>query len=57
MARRRNCRNCGCGPVRANGRCHPCDTYRKRTGRERPEELIVAHGRRIIEAELDRRAA
>lgn len=50
------CSNCEAAPVRANGRCRACDIYLKRRGTERPENLIVAHGRRIIEAELERLA-
>lgn len=37
------------------GECLTCYEYRRRTGRERPERLIVSHGRRILERELMRR--
>jgi hypothetical protein len=42
------CTNCLWAQARANGLCHACDTYRKRTGRARPERLIVAHGKRVL---------
>lgn len=39
--------------VRRWGRCDACAAYWRRTGRDRPEELVVAHGRRILERRLD----
>lgn len=34
------CPNCETNPVRANGRCHTCDEYRRRhDGAERPAHL------------------
>ncbi len=36
-------------------RCGTCYAYRRRNGRDRPEELIVAHGRRLLEEELEAR--
>jgi len=33
----------------ADSRCEPCYRYRRRTGLDRPEHLIVAHGRRLLE--------
>lgn len=52
--KRRNklCIVCLVNPARANSRCHTDDTYRKRTGRDRPEQLIVRHGLRQLEARI-----
>lgn len=33
----------------AQDRCEACYRYRRRTGRDRPEDLIVAHGRWLLE--------
>jgi len=38
----RPCGNCWSAPARASERCPNCYAYWRRTGRERPEELIVA---------------
>lgn len=41
VARPSLCSNCIREPARRNGRCHPCSLYWRRTGRERPVEVIV----------------
>lgn len=48
MRRRRPCRVCG-APARAKGLCPTDYAYRARTGRDRPEELVVRHGVRLLE--------
>lgn len=51
MARRaRTCRVCRWAPVARSGRCWTCYGYLRRTGADRPERLVVAHGRRLLEA-------
>jgi hypothetical protein len=42
------CRICGWAEAKREGRCDTCRTD-SRNGRERPEELVVAQGRRIHE--------
>lgn len=43
------CRTCDSEKARANGECHTCDNYRKRTGKERPERLILRRNWRTLE--------
>lgn len=43
----RPCSNCGGGRAIRGGRCNPCATYWYTHNEERPEELIVAHNRRL----------
>jgi hypothetical protein len=33
------CANCGINPAHGRSRCRPCLEYRRRTGKERPEQL------------------
>lgn len=49
------CSNCGAAPPRANRLCVPCYQYRHRTGRDRPEEQIVAENIRRFEDEVERK--
>ena len=49
MARGRICRVCGWRPARAKGLCATDYRYRARTGRDRPEDLVVRHGQRVLE--------
>jgi hypothetical protein len=44
------CRVCAWRLAVAKGRCKTDHEYRRRTGRDRPEELVVAHGRRLLAA-------
>jgi hypothetical protein len=42
-----------CGPLNRRGReCEACYRYRRRTGHERPDAVIVAHGERLLQAEM-----
>ncbi len=43
------CATCEWAEATRQGECHTCAQYRRRNGRERPEELIVGHGRRLVE--------
>lgn len=43
------CKVCEWRRVKAKGRCGTCLEYLRRTGRERPVALVVAHGRRVLE--------
>lgn len=52
----RACPTCAWKPVRAGGECSTCWDYRHRTGRQRPEALIVAHGRRVADRLDEERA-
>lgn len=45
----RLCVVCGWRPARRWGRCDACSAYLYRTKRDRPEELVVRHGRRMFE--------
>ncbi|MDP8928655.1 MAG: hypothetical protein M3O70_08805 [Actinomycetota bacterium] len=45
----RMCVNCDWREAIANKRCRACYEYLKRTGDERPRELIVKHGRQIAD--------
>jgi predicted ATP-dependent serine protease len=45
------CRICGLHPATRHGRCDNCRTYQRRTGTERPYELI----RRQLQREVSRR--
>ena len=49
------CRNCG-AEIYAKGRCRLCYVYWRKHGRERPEEIWLAHNRRVIEGQLSRQA-
>lgn len=42
------CRVCQFKPVHSDRLCFTCYQYRRRTGRDRPESVVVAHGRRIV---------
>lgn len=43
-----------CGAeVYARDRCQPCYRYLRKHGRDRPEELVVAYGRRLLDQELE----
>lgn len=46
-ATRRLCSVCEWELAIVGGRCRTCDTYWRRTGRDRSEELIVKHGARV----------
>jgi len=48
----RLCSNCGSAPARARGLCSKCYQYRRWSGRDRPEHLIVADNIRRHEAEV-----
>ena len=49
----RLCRNCEAAWARQyKARCAACDRYLQRTGRERPDELVVAHGMRVLDNHL-----
>ena len=51
------CGNCGAVPIYRHERCAARWIYRRRhKGQERPEELVVAHGRRVLEQHLERKA-
>lgn len=51
---RRLCSNCEAAYARARGTwCWACVNYRRRTGRDRPEALVVAHGRRMLDKRDD----
>lgn len=52
----RMCLNCAWRPARAKGRCWSCYHYRRRTGHERPSNLILAHLERTIDHQLARRS-
>jgi len=43
------CSVCEWQPARVKGLCDTCYTYRRRTGHDRSEELILAHGREWFE--------
>ncbi len=43
------CIVCDWRPVVLNRRCRTCDMYRRRNGKDRPEQLVVAHGQRVLE--------
>jgi len=46
----RSCVNCDAAWARQRGRlCWACINYRRRTGKDRPEALVVAHGRRVLD--------
>lgn len=47
--RTRSCRNCGAPRVRARGLCSGCYEYRRRTGEDRPPEVVAVAGRRRLE--------
>lgn len=47
-----HCRVCGHPDIHAKDRCKTDYQYRRRTGTDRPEELIVRHGRRIMTRRL-----
>lgn len=38
--------------ARRNRRCHTCANYRDRTGRDRPEHLLIREGRRLVEQQM-----
>jgi hypothetical protein len=47
------CPTCRCEAFRLiKGECKTCWTYRKRTGHQRPEALILAWGHRLVERRL-----
>lgn len=46
--RKRKCRVCLWRPATHRGRCVTCYNYWWRTGQERPEDLVVRHGRRVL---------
>ena len=49
----RVCANCEAAWARPRGRlCSACYEYRRRIGRDRPEDLVVAHGRRVLDKRL-----
>lgn len=43
------CYTCEWQPAKVKGECRTCYLYRYRHGVERPEHLIVEHGRRLSE--------
>lgn len=53
----KRCVVCGSSPVRAKGRCVACYFCLRRTGEDRPEELVVAKAVREFERAEKRRLA
>jgi hypothetical protein len=48
---RRICSNPGCGAqAQVAGECRTCYVYRRRTGAQRPHDLLVRYARRRFEA-------
>lgn len=50
------CAVCGWRRAVAKGRCRTCYVYLWRTGRDRPEELVTEHGKRVLQSILERKA-
>jgi hypothetical protein len=42
------CVACGWRDATRNGRCGSCYAYLRRTGRDRPDELLIREGRRVL---------
>jgi predicted ATP-dependent serine protease len=45
----RPCTNCRWRHAERHGLCQACNMYERRNGEPRPQEKIVAHGRRLAE--------
>ena len=46
------CIICGWKPQRRNQRCTTCSAYLRKYGRDRTEEQVVEHGRRVFERSI-----
>ena len=53
MSERRICSNCEGAWAKPRGKlCSACYEYERRNGKPRPESVIIAHGRRLMERRL-----
>lgn len=44
-----SCSVCTWRPATHKGRCHTCYMFWRRNGFDRPEELVIQHGQRVLE--------